>query len=421
MSIINFISGFIKRGGVAVLLSTALVKFSSAILSIVVVRLLSKEDFGVLSFVLSIYSIAIVIAGFGGNYSLLRYGSITSSLYERKLYYNYTLIHGFKYVAVVGILLCIFSFLYINQTNINSTQLILLIALSLFPFYALEILRSYFRIINQNRLYSKMNVWNSLVLFCLAILLTYILGVYGYVISLILSPLIIFLFYNKRLDALHLHPKININRKEYWAYGLHTSISGIANQIIFSIAPFLLGVLGASEHEIAGFKVATIIPFTLLTLPGILMITDFNYIARNYKNVDLLKGYYRNYLKTIIPISFVIFTLLIIYSDWIIKVIFGSQYIDCVPMYRLFMVSTFVTYIFRNPLGNILLAVGKAQWNGYSTYIFCALYVFSSSILFRFLGTWGVAYCLSATFILSGFVSLGLYRFYINKIQSYML
>lgn len=414
MSVGSFISSFVKRGGFAVLFSTALVKFSSAILSIVIVRLLSKEDFGVLSFVLSIYSIAIVLAGFGGNYSLLRYGSITSSLLERKSYYIYTLFCGFKYVAIVSLLLCLLPMLGVGNGH---PWLIVLIALSLFPFYALEILRSYFRIVNLNRLYSKMNIWNSLLLFFFAICLTYIWGVYGYIVSLIISPLIVFLLYDGRLKISHIRiTNINVDKKEYWAYGLHTSISGIANQIIFSIAPFLLGVLGASEHDIAGFKVATIIPFTLLTLPGILMITDFNFISRNYKNAGLLKEYYKNYIKTIIPISFFVFFFLTIYAEWVIKTVFGEQYLDSIKMYRLFMVSTFITYIFRNPLGNILLAVGKAQWNGYSTYCFCALYVLSSFISYKFVGSWGLAYSLSATFILSGFVSLFLYKIYLKRL-----
>ena len=414
MSVSNFISGFVKRGGFAVLFSTALVKFSSAILSIVIVRLLSKEDYGILSFILSIYSIAIVIAGFGGNYSLLRYGSITSSLYERRSYYAYTLIGGLKYVTIVSLVLCLFPIIGIGE---KYPWLLILIAVSLFPFYALEILRSYFRVINQNRLYSKMNIWNSLSMFFFAICLTYICGLYGYVVSLIISPLVICLLYSKRLRISHFKiAQITISKKEYWMYGFHTSISGIANQIIFSIAPFLLGILGASEHDIAGFKVATIVPFALLTLPGILMITDFNFIARNYKNAEALKEYYKNYIKTIIPLSFIIFLFLIIYAEWVIITIFGHQYLDCVEMYRLFMVSTFITYIFRNPLGNILLAVGKAQWNGYCTYCFCALYILSSLISYHFVGFWGLAYCLSATFILSGFVSLFLYMLYLKKL-----
>ncbi|MFK2371036.1 hypothetical protein ACIXNP_03750 [Bacteroides fragilis] len=86
----DFISGFIKRGGFSVFLSTALVKICAALLSIIVVQLLSKDDYGVLSYVLSIYAIAIVVAGFGGNYSLLRFGSIVNSFIKRKQYYYYT-------------------------------------------------------------------------------------------------------------------------------------------------------------------------------------------------------------------------------------------------------------------------------------------------------------------------------------------
>ena len=80
----DFISGFIKRGGFSVFFSTALVKISAALLSIIVVQLLTKEDYGILSYVLSIYAIAIVIAGFGGNYSLLRFGSIVNSFLKKK-------------------------------------------------------------------------------------------------------------------------------------------------------------------------------------------------------------------------------------------------------------------------------------------------------------------------------------------------
>ncbi len=85
--------------------------------------------------------------------------------------------------------------------------------------------------------------------------------------------------------------------KEYWGYGIHTSVSAIANQIIFSIAPLLLGILNEPEHSIASFRVATIIPFNLLTLPGILMISDFSYLSRNYMDSNCLKRYYYNYLR----------------------------------------------------------------------------------------------------------------------------
>ena len=281
----DFISGFVKRGGFSVFFSTALVKICAALLSIIVVQLLPKDDYGVLSYVLSIYAIAIVVAGLGGNYSLLRFGSIVGSFLKKKQYYYYTQKVGIKYTSIVVAIIIVYSFFLPEGMK-----------------------------------------W--------------------------MEPL-------------------------------------------------------------PGCRKA----FNLLTLPGILMISDFSYLSRNYKDKKCLKSYYCNYLKVVVPVSFILFLLLIIYGDFVVENLFGAQYNDCIYMYKMFMVATFVTYIFRNPLGNILLAVGKAKWNGYNTYIFCLLYIIFSFIFYQYWGVLAIVYCLCATFILSGFVSLYLFYYYIKSLK----
>lgn len=412
----GFITGFVKRGGFSVLFSTALVKLSSALLSIVVVQLLTKDDFGILSYVLSLYAIAIVVVGFGGNYSLLRFGSITDSIIVRKSYYEYTQYQGLKYTIFVALFVCIYSF-FLPETMRSAQPIILLMSLGFFSFYALETMRSYFRIINLNRVYSKINVCNAFILLLLTILLTLLFQNYGYIIALISAPLITFILFKNKIPQIKFDYKPEISKRKYWGYGIHTSVSAIANQIIFSVAPLLLGILNEPEHNIATFRVATIIPFNLLTLPGILMISDFSYLSRNYRNKACLKNYYLNYLKIVLPVSFFVFLLLIIFATSIVKLLFGKQYLDCVYMYLVFMISTFVTYIFRNPLGNILLAVGMAKWNGYNTYVFCLLYIIFSFVTYPIWGIWAIVYGLCGTFIFSGFVSLFLFLYYIRGLK----
>ncbi|WP_155268167.1 oligosaccharide flippase family protein, partial [Bacteroides fragilis] len=148
-----FISGFIKRGGFSVFFSTALVKISAALLSIIVVQLLTKEDYGILSYVLSIYAIAIVIAGFGGNYSLLRFGSIVNSFLKKKQYYYYTQRIGIKYTSVVVAIIVVYS-CFLPEGMKNAQPLVIYMCLGLYSFYMLETMRSYFRIVNLNRTYS---------------------------------------------------------------------------------------------------------------------------------------------------------------------------------------------------------------------------------------------------------------------------
>jgi oligosaccharide repeat-containing polymerase len=412
----DFIKGFTKRGGFSVLFSTALIKISAAFLSIVVVQLLSKEDYGILSYVLSVYTIAIVIAGFGGNFSLLRFGSIANSFLKKKQYYFYTLRNGLKYVSVIVVIVIIYSFL-VPQKMTKACPLIILMSVGLYGHYMLETMRSYFRIVNLNRTYSKINVYNSVILLLLTVILTLLFENYGYIAALVLAPLSTFLWFRGKVTKILFNDKLEVSVKEYWGYGIHTSVSAIANQIIFSVAPLLLGIMNEPEHSIASFRVATIIPFNLLTLPGILMISDFSFLSRNYLDVNCLKRYYYSYLKTIIPISFFVFLLLILYSDVIIKKLFGIQYVDSIYMYKIFMIATFITFIFRNPLGNILLAVGKAKWNGYNSYISCVLYILFSVVFYEKIGGLAVAYALCATFILSGIISLFLFLYYIKSLR----
>lgn len=413
----NFIAGFVKRGGLAVLFSTASVKLSSAILSIIVVRLLSKEEYGTLSYVLSIFSIATVIAGFGGNFSLLRFGSIANSASEKLVYYNYTIKAGTKYVALVAVAVCIFACL--NLTMEGALFFLVMASIALFPSYLLESLRSYFRILNLNKLYSLLNVQNSILFVIFTIVFTFFWGLYGYMVTLILVPTLLFYYYQRRINKIKIWRFIEYSfpRKEYWRYGIHTSVSAIANQVIFSIAPFFLGVLGETEANIATFKVATVIPFALLFLPSILMITDFNFIAKNYRKKSELIAYYKGYLKLVIPISLVVFSLLIVFADEVVKFIFGAQYESSIKMYQLFMVATFFTFLFRNPLGNILLAVGKANWNGLNAYLSCALYILFSFALYSYWGVWSFVYCLCGIFILSGFLSLYYFRHYLHLLD----
>ena len=190
----DFIKGFTKRGGFSVLFSTALIKISAAFLSIVVVQLLSKEDYGILSYVLSVYTIAIVIAGFGGNFSLLRFGSIANSFLKKKQYYFYTLRNGLKYVSVIVVIVIIYSF-FVPQKMTKACPLIILMSVGLYGHYMLETMRSYFRIVNLNRTYSKINVYNSVILLLLTVILTLLFENYGYIAALVLAPLSTFLWF----------------------------------------------------------------------------------------------------------------------------------------------------------------------------------------------------------------------------------
>lgn len=413
-SVVSFIKDFVKRGGLLVVLSTFLGKFMIAFLSIVVIRFVTVKEYADIAYILSFFSILVVFSGFGGNYSLMRFGSITKGIRERKSFYNYTLKQGTVYACILAVTSSIFYLFFSDDPHLIG--LFFVMSLGLISYYILDVMRSYFRIIDVNKMFAKINVYFSVITFLLTVALTILFKTYGYIFALGISPLIVFFIFKKFIGKIDQDPPI-IDKREFWSYGLHTSVSGIANQIIFSIAPLLIAYFSEDKEQIAFFKVATIIPFNVLTLPGILMQTDFTVLARNSEASKYLLNYYYNYLKIIAPISIVLFFVSIYFGEEIIVAVFGEEYKYAVFMYQIFMAATFFSYFLRNPIGNILMAIGKAKWNGYNTYFFCILYLAMSFFLYPIYNVYSIVYSLAFVFVCSGVVSLGMFVYYIIALK----
>lgn len=102
----------------------------------------------------------------------------------------------------------------------NAQPLVIYMCLGLYSFYMLETMRSYFRIVNLNRTYSKLNVYNSVILLLLTVCLTLFFKNYGYITALILAPLLTFFLFRKKYLIYNLvirlkYLKKNIGDMEY--------------------------------------------------------------------------------------------------------------------------------------------------------------------------------------------------------------
>ena len=114
------------------------------------------------------------------------FGSIVNSFIKRKQYYYYTQKVGGKYIIIVVIIIVVYS-CFLPEGMKNAQSLVIYMCLGLYSFYMLETMRSYFRIVNLNRTYSKLNVYNSVILLLLTVCLTLFFKNYGYITALILS------------------------------------------------------------------------------------------------------------------------------------------------------------------------------------------------------------------------------------------
>ena len=397
-------------------LSTFVVKLLGAALSILVVRFVDQYEFGLITFAMAIISSASPFSGFGGNWSLLRYGPVQIGLMDKSRLFLISLIDGTKKTFFVVLLILAGSF-FIPDEYKGASIFLIILSFSLFTNYFYENFKSYLRIISRNKAYSYSNVIGSLALFLVGVPLCFLFGGYGYTIALVLAPMFAFLFFLKRV-------RLNTSYREkqvpkgFWNYGLSTGFGSIANQMVFTLGPIIPAYLAAGPDEVALFKVATIIPFNLMLIPLMILTTDFVHLSKSFESRQELAKYYKGYVKTIVMVSLPMFTCLMLLNEWLITLLFGQDYSGSVPLVNALYIGLMFSFVFRIPLGNILAAVGKANWNVINSIVWLILFIPMSIMGYLNFGIAGIAYSTSAVFILSGFVSLILFLIYLKNLSN---
>ena len=412
----KFLAGFLKRDGLAVLLSTFLIKISGIILSIVVVRLLTVKEYGDIAFAISVTGIVSVFAGLGSNWSLLRFGPALRSISARFQLLKYALAKGTMYTLPM-ILLVIAASFFLPSNLKDSKYFLIILSVGVLTNFLYQALQSYFRIIGKNKLYSKSNVLGSVILLVLAIVLSFFLNGYGYVLAIVLSPLLAYAAFYGHIGFRKLGNEKKVD-KNFFKYGVYTSLGMIASQATISLGPVIGGYLNAASTDLALFRVATIIPFNLLVLPLLIMTTDFVHFSKNSKNPAVLRDYYIQYVKTLSVFALIPFLIILVFNKTILLILFGHNYAASAPMSFVLLVGVLFSFFLRIPLGNILAAVGKADWNVVHTIFWLIAFIPISILSYYSWGMLGIAASISCVLIFSGFISLALFFYYLKIIES---
>jgi O-antigen/teichoic acid export membrane protein len=411
----NFFSGFVKREGLAVLISTFLIKISGIIISIIVVRLLAVKEYGDIAFAISVTGILSAFAGIGSNWSLLRFGPGLQSMSSKFQMFKYSVRMGSGYTMPIILLVIIASF-FLPANLSDSRYYLIILSFGMLTSFLSQSLDSYFRIICKNKIYSKFNVIGSVMLLVLTLILCPFLKGFGYVLAIVMAPLLAFLVFGKHIFFRKLESK-ELPDKSFFTYGLYTSAGMIANQATILLGPVIGGYMNAMPEDMARFRVATIIPFNLIMLPLIIMTTDFVHFSKNSKNPAVLKEYYFQYLKSILTMAIIPFSILLIFNKSILLLLFGSKYAGSSEMSIVLIVGVFFSYLFRIPLGNMLAAAGRSGWNAIHTFFWLIVFVPISIYNYHSWGMLGIAISVSCVFVLSGFISLFLFFLHMKMVN----
>ena len=413
----TFINDFRNRKGGYIFSAIILSKLLGFILSVYIINYISTEEFGLISYSYNIISFIAPFTGFGIYQSLSRFGPLQSSQNKKN--------QLFKFIFGRGIIASIFLVLivlllsqFITQSIPESREYLNLISFFIISHFILETVKIYYRVYGINKLFAYIEISHSVLLVMLGLGLSYFWGGYGYVIALVISPLLIALTVIFKNNIFKKSEKSNYTKaykKSLWIYGLYTSLGGLTSQLIFSIDIITIGFLIKEPTSVALYKAASLIPFSLLFIPAGVMKTDLVKITQNYTNKIFLKNYVRNYLKIFLIISLLTFIALYCLSSFIMG-LFGEEYVIAQNLIPVFGIGLVGAFLFRNPFGNIITCVGWAKTNTIISIITLVLDIILNIILVQEYGIIGAAYSTAILLWIAGIASYIAFLKYLKTI-----
>ena len=307
---------------------------------------------------MSISAIFLAFSGFGSQQGLLRYGSITTNKTDRDALSAYLFKKGFTYQLILSMAFLACSAFYIKKYE-HILYLFIFFAIRLVGFYFYNFIQSQLRINGDNRGFARLNNIVNISGLILMLTLTFFFGINGYLISLMLTPFIS-LFWIKAIKIKV--SKIKFNKKELWAYNVHTAATALFSDALFAIDILILGFL-MNESSVANYKAAILLPSNVTFIALSFMQSDFPTLAKNYQNKKYLTNYIKNYYKIFTPICLTIFVVSFILKDELVKLASGNRYNNLGVSFSILLAAFLLNMLLRNLYGNLLSAVGLMKIN----------------------------------------------------------
>ncbi len=410
MAIRDFIGAFNTGKGNQVLLATLFARLANFIVNLSIIRLLTSDDYGNLSYAFTIISFILPFLGGGILPGLIRYGATRSGQLEKKYYVRFALKRGMLVSLAILLITCLLAGL-LTQKLPGALPYLLVFIFQLFGLLLFRSVGAYCMLVHRNGWYARLEFTLSFLFLVGNISAAWLFGGMGYVVSLVCIPLVLGIYYWFRFNLGDRVKNINFtfNTKELFEYGFYTSLGTVLAQLLYAVDILLIGNILTDPAAVAEYRVASIIPLNLIILSLAVMTTFTVKVARNAeKNPQFVFDFYKNYLAVFIPISLAIVLFFYFGADWLV-LIFGEQYHEQGDLMRIFSIGVAGGLLMRAPLGNMLPTLGFPKINAFLSLIILGINVGGSYWMLQYYGIRGAAIVTSAMFWLSGIFSLGVF------------
>lgn len=418
-SVKDYIKKLNKNGLRDIFISSIFSELISFIVFVFIVRIFSKEEYGYYAIAYNIYGYVAVFIGLGLNNGVLQYCSEKRNEEQKNAIYQFTLKVGNIFNFVLLFIMPIFSII-----ALQGDARIYFILMSGWPITAY--LSNYYlmrlRVVKDNHSFMISNVISSVAYIALAAILSYFMGIIGYVISYyfkFISSFVISAFFvnrQKNIDRVE-----NLSKKfknEILKYSVVCCLTNFVSQILLLVDVTCINIFIKDPSVIATYKAATQIPIALLFIPSSIVLFAFPYLAEHNSDLEWLKSNSKKLIAGVFLVNFIVSIVIIVFAPFIVIVLWGERYADAASVLRILTLNFLITGSFNMVFGNIMVAIKKVNINLIKTIVCSVLNIVLDIFLINYFGSIGASYATLIVSVCSSSFAVLYFVYWLRKQQT---
>ncbi len=413
---------FLKKDVSRVLFATALNKVLALLLSIIIVRMLTKTEYGLYTFAFNKMSILLIFSGFGIISGVMQFCSESRSLEEKRSIYKF----GFSYGIIVNLLLSVILLIYSISAPMKiegaAKYVFYLSAAPMFSFLY-EYGNIYLRTQNKMSQYANSTNIHTLSYMIVSVVFTYFIGLNGYILGYYASfviALVYILFVTLRGNAPCGYRSAKIDYftcKSLIKFSTICALTNSLSSLLNYIGMELVGYVVPDPEILASYKIGIGIPDNASFITLAIITALYPSFAKNQNNYEWLKVNTKKLLLGLSALNGFVAVVIFFGAEWIIKILYGTDYMDAVSLLRIASIGFLIASVFRIPFGNLLLAMRKVKFNLVVCMVCGIVNIVFNLLLIPKYGSMGAAYTSVIVAIVSGIMSTVRYVVYLRKIK----
>lgn len=378
---------------------------------VAVTRLVTETDYGLYAYAMGLVASAVPFMGFGAFQAFVRYSALAPSQSSKFDLHRYALGWGFIGAAALSLLVSLLA-PSICRDLPESAPVMALLAWVIASTFIMEHTKGLARALHLNRMSAQIDLTFAAMLLTGAVFGTRVFGIEGYACAVVLSPVAASIPFMVRLGV---HRKAWSRARQrltgfngFWCYGVHTAVGSVFSQAFFAVDIYLLGRLWVeSPDDLAVYRVAWLIPLATQVMPSAVAATDFVRNAAMFDDAAGIRSYLLHYWKTFGLVSLVALAVIAMMAPWLLG-IFGPGYPRGAVWMQVMLIGALGAHLLRIPLGNLLSALGRAQWNTWTSVVVLVLACVGCAWRIPTHGLLGAAQVMAVMLWVNGFASLAL-------------